>query len=397
MKRFLPLPAFLIAASAFAQIVSIGSVAGIEANSSLSATTIDMSHPASASGQVTTAWIRWTGPTTCTASVHLKVLRLDVVSGNFTVVGDRPLTVSAGANKVLLGIPISVQAGDLIATVADGTCGAVAATRARYGDFSLVTSGDIVTGRTITSFNMNRDTRPLVQLTNSDPLLSGVIPAVGSAPGGFGSFFRTSLQLSNPTSTTSAVRIYFHPFGVSGNPSDPSKVFSIPPFTTTTHDDIVAEMGLSGLGSMDITTTNGVPPAVTARVYNDTPTGTTGFYEEAVVPTNALHVSDTASFTLPGDTTNFRVNVGVRTLGVTQFSVNYYEGNGGAQQGGTIFKSYPTNYFEQVPLSSFLNDQPLLPGGVLVIRMISGDAIVYASTTDNRTNDTSATILKPQS
>ena len=50
-----------------------------------------------------------------------------------------------------------------------------------------------------------------------------------------------------------------------------------------------------------------------------------------------------------------------------------------------------------MPLSSFLNDQPLLPGGVLVIRMISGDAIVYASTTDNRTNDTSATILKPQS
>ena len=173
MKRLLPLTAFLIAASAFAQIVSIGSVAGIEANSSLGATTIDMSHPASASGQVTTAWIRWTGPTTCTASMQLKVLRLDVVSGNFTVVGDRPLTVSAGANKVLLGIPINVQAGDLIATVADGTCGAVAATRARYGDFSLVTSGDIVTGRNITSFNMDRDTRPLVQLTNSDPLLSG--------------------------------------------------------------------------------------------------------------------------------------------------------------------------------------------------------------------------------
>ena len=206
MKRLLPLTAFLIAASAFAQIVSIGSVAGIEANSSLGATTIDMSHPASASGQVTTAWIRWTGPTTCTTSMQLKVLRLDVVNGNFTVVGDRPLTVSAGANKVLLGIPINVQAGDLIATVADGTCGAVAATRARYGDFSLVTSGDIVTGRDLTSFNLNRETRPLVQLTNSDPLLAGVIPAVGSAPGGFGSFFRTALQLTNPTGITSNVR-----------------------------------------------------------------------------------------------------------------------------------------------------------------------------------------------
>ena len=33
----------------------------------------------------------------------------------------------------------------------------------------------------------------------------------------------------------------------------------------------------------------------------------------------------------------------------------------------------------------------------LVIRIISGDTIIYFSTTDNRTNDTSATILKPQS
>jgi len=397
MKRALPLIAFFTAAGAFAQIVSIGSVAGIEANSSLGATTIDMSHPASATGQVTTAWIRWTGPTTCSAQLRLKVLRLDAVLGTFTVIGDRGLVVSAGTNKVLLGTPISVQAGDLIATVADGTCGSVAATHARYGEFSLVTSGDIVTGREIKSFNMNRDTRPLVQLTNSDPLLSGVIPAAGSAPGGFGAFFRTSLQLSNPTSTSSNVRVYFHPFGVSGNPSDPSKIFTLPPFTTTTHDDIVAEMGVSGLGSMDITTTNGVPPAVTARVYNDTPSGTSGFYEEAIAPTDALHASDIVSFTLPGDTTNFRVNVGVRTLSATQFSFNYYEGNGGAQQGGTIFKTYPANYFEQVPLSSFLNDQPLLPGGILVIRIISGDAIVYASTTDNRTNDTSATVLKPQS
>ena len=397
MKRALPLIVFLTAAGAFAQLVSLGSVSGIEANSSLSATTIDMSHPATASGQVTTAWIRWTGPTTCSAQMHLKVLRFDAVLGTFTVVGDRALIVANGANKFSLGTPISVQAGDLVATVTDGTCGSVAATRARYGEFSLVTSGDIVTGRDITSFNMNRDTRPLVQLTNSDPLVSGVIPAVGSAQGGFGSFFRTSLQLSNANSVASNVHIVFHPFGVTGNPSDPSRNFTLPPFTTTTHDDIVAEMGISGLGSMDITTTNGVPPAVTTRVYNDTPSGTTGFYEEAVAPTAALHASDVVSFTLPGDLTNYRVNVGVRTLTATQLSINYYEGNGGTQQGGTIFKSYPANYFEQVPLSSFLNDQTLIPGGVLVMRMISGDAIVYASTTDNRTNDTSATVLKPQS
>jgi hypothetical protein len=397
MKQALSLVAVLIAIGAHAQQISIGSVSGVEASSSLGATTVDMSHPATATGQVTTAWIRWTGPTTCTAGMHVKVLRLDVVNGVFVVVGDRPLTVVNGTNKLALNPPINVQAGDLVGTVADGTCGSVVATHARYGDFSLVTSGDIVTGRDLTSFNMNRETRPLVQLTNSDPLLAGIIPAVGSAPGGFGSFFKTSLQLSNPSSVTSNVRVVFHAFGQSGGAGDPSRNFTLPPFTTSSHDDIVAEMGITGLGSMDVTTTNGVPPAVTARVYNDTGAGTSGFYEDAVVPTDALRTNDVASFTLPNDNANFRVNVGVRSLGSVQFSVNYYEGNGGSQLGGTIFKSYPANYFEQVPLSSFLNDQAIVPNAVLVFRIISGDAIIYASTTDNRTNDTSASVLKPLS
>src|SRR3954465_10732799 len=119
MKQAFALLAVLVAIGVHAQTISIGSVAGVEASSSLGATTVDMTHPATASGQVTTAWIRWTGPTTCTASMHVKVLRLDVVNGVFTVVGDRPLTVVNGTNKLALNPPISVQAGDLVATVAD--------------------------------------------------------------------------------------------------------------------------------------------------------------------------------------------------------------------------------------------------------------------------------------
>ena len=76
---------------------------------------------------------------------------------------DVPSTAVGVVEKIHTNKGGKVNTGDLIATVADGTCGSVAATRARYGDFSLVTSGDIVSGRTITSFNMNRDTRPLVQ------------------------------------------------------------------------------------------------------------------------------------------------------------------------------------------------------------------------------------------
>lgn len=399
MKRLLPLLSLLVAAGASAQLVTIGSVAGVETTSNLSATTIDMSNPANAAGQVTNIFVRWSGAgSSCSATMKFKIVRLDVVSGVFNVVADRgPFAVVNGANKIALAPPVDVAAGDLVATVTSGTCGGVAAAHAGYGDFSLVTSGDFPSGRAISSFNLNRETRPLVQLTNSDAVLSGVIPAVGAAQGGFGSFFRTSMQIANPTSTTSSVRIVFHPMFASAQANDPAKSFTLPPLTATTHTDIVTEMGLSGLGSMDVTTTNGVPPVVTTRVYNDAgDAGTTGFYEDAVLPTDAMHASDTATFTLPADPANFRVNVGVRSLAPAQFSITYYEPNGGAAQGGTIFKSYPANYFEQVPVTSFLNTSNVIPGGLVVIRMIGGDAIIYFSTTDNRTNDTSATVLKPQ-
>ena len=122
-------------------------------------------------------------------------------------------------------------------------------------------------------------------------------------------------------------------------------------------------MGLSGLGSMDVTTTSGPPPVVTARVYTDNgpDAGTFGFYEDLIAPGDALHGGDAASFTLPGDTANFRVNVGVRTLGAgAQISVNYYEPSGGAIQGQTQFKSYAANYFEQVGISAFVSNNNII-------------------------------------
>ena len=86
----------------------------------------------------------------------------------------------------------------------------------------------------------------LAQLTSDTSLLAGVIPAAGAVAGNFGSFFRTSMQLANPTASIAQGRIVFHPFGVAGA-NDPFRTFSLQPFTTATHPDIVTEMGLSGL------------------------------------------------------------------------------------------------------------------------------------------------------
>ncbi|HEV2719845.1 MAG TPA: hypothetical protein VG323_07475 [Thermoanaerobaculia bacterium] len=402
MRRSLSVFLFLAASTAStasAQIVSLGSAAGISAGTYLGTATIDMSHPANAAGQVTTAFVRGTSNGSCPGSIKLKVVRLDLGNGVFNVVADRgPFTIVPGSNRLTLSPPIDVQAGDYIATVVQPTsCVAVTAGHHRLGDFSLVTAGDFASGRAISSFVMNREVRPIAQLTSTDTLLAGVIPAVGATQGGFGSFFRTSVQFANPTSSASSIRVVFHPIFAAAQANDPSRTFLVAPFTTQTHPDLITEMGLTGIGSMDVITTDGTPPAVTTRVFNDNgDAGTNGFYEDLVAPFDAMHSAESSSFTLPGDLDHFRVNAGVRTLSSTTLTISYYEPNGGTPIGATLFKTYAANYFEQVPLSAFLNDQQLIAGGLLVIRVVTGDAVVYFSTTDNRTNDTAATILRSQ-
>lgn len=399
MRRSLSVFLVLLASAASAQIVSIGSASGISATTSVGAAAIDISHPANTSGQVTTAFVRGSSTGSCPGSIKLKVVRLDLGNGVFNVVADRgPFTIVPGANRLVLSPPIDVQAGDYVTAVVPPTsCVAVTGAPQRPGGFSLVTAGDFASGRALSSFGMNRDVRPIVQLTSTDTLLAGVIPAVGATQGNFGAFFRTSVQFANPTNSPSSIRVVFHPAFATAQSNDPSRTFLIAPFTTQTHPDLITEMGITGLGSMDVIATDGLPPAVTARVFNDNgDAGTNGFYEDLVAPFDALHSVESASFTLPGNLDNFRVNAGVRTLSPTMLTISYYEPQGGTPVGGTLFKTYAANYFEQVPLSAFLNDQQLIAGGLLVVRIVTGDAVVYFSTTDNRTNDTSATILRSQ-
>ena len=52
-------------------------------------------------------------------------------------------------------------------------------------------------------------------------------------------------------------------------------------------------------------------------------------------------------------------------------------------------------YFEQVPLSSFLAGANVIPGGVMWIQVQSGNAFVYTTITDNRTNDSAISFVKP--
>lgn len=222
-----------------------------------------------------------------------------------------------------------------------------------------------------------------------------VVPAVASTPGAGGSFFKTSLQMFNPSGSPLSGKLVFHPVGVSGSNADPSLDFALAAGEALGYDDVLVAMGQAGLGTLDVNVPNAsASPVIVARVYNDAgASGTSGFTEEAVSPNESgsgSHVlkANTAGYLIaPADLAAFRFNIGVRTLasGVSM-SVFVQEADG-----SVVFlthKSLGPNLFVQQEASAFLGTA-LPPGGTVKFQVQGGSAIVYGAMADNTTQDPS--------
>ena len=93
---------------------------------------------------------------------------------------------------------------------------------------------------------------------------------VGSLPGAFGSFFKTAVQLYNPTNSSITGKIVYHPANASGTAGDPALTYALASGKTITYDDLLPAMSQSGLGSADIVADlNSSLPASSIRVFND--------------------------------------------------------------------------------------------------------------------------------
>ncbi len=355
-------------------------------------TLIDLSNPAMSSGNVSTATVRWAaGSATCTSAFKVKILRPALSAfPTYTLVAERgPFDSQEGYVTVPLTPPIAVKVGDVIAVamVRDSSCGGMGTARSAAsmasvsGDFS----GGTVNGTVYTGAQL------LARASTDSNVVEGVIAAAGAVAGSNGSFFRTSVQLTNADDSPIAGKLVFHPAGASASAGDPSTTFSLPAYGTVSFPDLVAAMGVSGLGSLDVVSTSGGPgPLVTARVFDDQgANGTKGFTEDVVTPAGALISSESVSLAIPSDLANFRVNVGVRSLSIgAQLFGRIYDAAGN-HVANTPSKTYPADYFEQVSLATFLGSTPPPAGGSVLIYNTSGNSIVYFSTTDNRTNDSS--------
>jgi hypothetical protein len=358
---------------------------------------IDVAHPASSNGTVNRASVMWSFG--CSSAFKLAFLRKGSTPTSFIVTAVRgPFDAVEGRADVSLTPPVSVNTGDLIALVQVKpgiTCGGPFYQLQPRGHSAVwLTLNDISAGGTLASTaTLETQFAFGVMAYNADPVLVRVLPAAGAVQGA-GAFFRTSLQIYNATFNTITGKLVFHRAGVSGGDSDPSLPFTIALRQTLSFPDVVASMGTSGLGSLDVFTNGGQELVVSARIFSDAGAGgTSGFTEEGLAPTEARRIilgsgSIDGVLLLPTDLTNFRMNVGVRSLasGAT-LTIRTFDAN------GTLVATrsnvtYAANFFEQPTASQFTGVATLPAGGSIVVTVSAGgSAFIYGSITDNRTQD----------
>ena len=375
------------------QIVDSGGTATITNGGPV--TYVNLSDGATANGTVNKATVAWSA--TCSNAFKIVFLRETFQSvAAFTVVATRgPFNAVSGRNEVSLTPPVTVNQGDMIGVVQllpVATCGSVRTQS--FPDntgYNLVTTADMsTTGGTIGSTSNYSSGLTIGAIAfSTNPLLVRILPAAGAVQGAT-AFFRTSLQMVNPTSNTITGNLVFHKQLVPAAPGDASLPFTLTPGQSIAYADVLTSMGISGLGSLDIVTNGGNAPIATARVFSDGGTlGTSGFSEEGVSPNNALDFFSRGILLIPADLTNFRMNIGVRTLDSGATLNVYTFDSAGVLQGTRTLPAYGPNVFDQVTLNAFTGLSSPPPGGYILItfNVFGGRAFVYSSVIDNKTSD----------
>lgn len=225
------------------------------------------------------------------------------------------------------------------------------------------------------------------------PLPAGILAVVGSTPGS-GSFFRTSIQMHNPRATSISGRLVFHRAGTSGGSNDPSLAYTLNSAQTVEYGDVLASMGIAtGLGSIDIMTTGDPVPVMATRIFSDGgSSGTAGFFIDPLTPEDALQTGESGVIIAPADPAKARLNLGIRSLEAGASLVVAIRDKFGALR-GTLTKTYPANFFEQVNANAYLG-LTLNSSDTITFKLTSGRAIIYGAQTDNITQDPSAQFAK---
>jgi hypothetical protein len=363
-------------------------------------TAIDLSHPAPVAATLTNAAFTWSA-VPCPGAAKVKFFRPSP-TGTLVFVTERgPFDVASLTQFVFLSPPVEVQPGDLVGIGRLTACGSPVGQSPGASPGFIGFSADVTftvaasQGTVFPNATLSVQASGAATLPPQSPDPAAVVPVVGSTAGAIGgSFFRTSVQLHNPGTAAMSGRLVYHPQGASGSAADPSLFYALQPGETRSIPDLLPAMALTGLGSLDVVVESGGVPLLLARVFNDGGAlGTTGFTEEVVLPAEALGAGQRGVLVGPIDTALYRYNVGVRTLAAGA-TLSIAVRNAAGTVTRTLSRTYPPSYFEQRDSTAFLDGATLAASDTIAVSVVSGSAIVYGATVDNRTNDPSLQLAR---
>jgi hypothetical protein len=222
------------------------------------------------------------------------------------------------------------------------------------------------------------------------PGTAAILPVVGSTGGAHGSNFKTQLQMSNRTLDVANGWLRYRP---AAKAAEVTQIrFELGAHATVAWDDVVAAFERTGLGSMDVVLETGEVPVIVARAYDDQESGTTGATIEPRRPEEALQRGERATLIVPPNREAFRYNIGVRTLETATVLRLTVRNQAGIER-HVVQLAFEPQWFEQRAADQ-LTGTVLLPNESISIEVVSGSAIVYGTTVDNRTNDSSIQTLE---
>jgi hypothetical protein len=221
-------------------------------------------------------------------------------------------------------------------------------------------------------------------------LRRSIIPVAGSAPGANGAMFKTALTLRSDSPVKG--RVWFRPMGQAPSANDHSIAYDLGASDRVHWDDVVAAMGASGIGYLEIipdpSTTPRVPYAMT-RVYNETAQGTFGDMVQwnrvsdiAKVGATPNHIQ-MMNIEYPTDS-RMRLNVGFVALEYIDVALGVRRD--GVMRQSKVVHLFPGEMRMGNPKQVF-ELQSWEPGDELFLQFRNGAVLPFYTLTDNGTND----------
>ena len=220
----------------------------------------------------------------------------------------------------------------------------------------------------------------------------GVVAAIlavgGSGAGNSGSFFRTVIQMHNPSDVPSSGTLIVRPMG-GGEP----RTFGYALAARETRD-LTALIDISGFITADLVSTTGALPHTAVRVFNDAgPLGRLGTTATFVPVSRAIGAGKRGILIAPDDAAATRFNVGVRSLANGAVVTFTLRRAGGGIAAGTARSLGPTVLLQIAAAALF--DAPLENNDAIDIAVSAGSAVVYGSSVDNVSQDPSFIVAEP--